>query len=552
MLTRLTISNYALIDELTVEFGQGFNIMTGETGAGKSIILGALSLILGARADISGIRNSEKKCVVEGAFRVEGYGLEPFFKGNDLDYDHITILRREISPSGKSRAFINDTPVNLQLLRELTLRLIDIHSQYQNLELGSQQFQLLIVDVVAQNHELLREYHHLFDEFGADTARFKTLRDKAGKARAELDYFQFQFNQLDDAHLQAGEQSELEEEREKLTHSEEIKSALLHVNFLLDGDHFPVIQQLKEALNRLDKIKHFLKDAVGLSDRLQTVLIELQDFARETDIKAEKVEYDPRRLGQITERLDLIYTLQQKHQLSTVGELIDLKDNFARKINDIADYEQATEQLEKKLRECEIQLKEAAQKITNIRLSVFPVIEKKVTGVLRQVGIPNAVFQIVHSTGETFTSTGVDNIRFLFSANKNVGPEEISRIASGGEISRVMLAIKTLLSDSRMLPTIVFDEIDAGISGEIALKIGAILRRLAEGMQVINITHLPQIAGMGDHHFLVYKTEGLSGTYTTIRKLSETERIEELAQMLGGIHPSEATQKTAREMLQRR
>ncbi len=229
-----------------------------------------------------------------------------------------------------------------------------------------------------------------------------------------------------------------------------------------------------------------------------------------------------------------------------------LKTTLARKINDIADYEQATEQLEKKLRECEIQLKEAAQKITNSRLSVFPVIEKKVTGVLRQVGIPNAVFQIVHSTGETFTSTGVDNIRFLFSANKNVGPEEISRIASGGEISRVMLAIKTLLSDSRMLPTIVFDEIDAGISGEIALKIGAILRRLAEGMQVINITHLPQIAGMGDHHFLVYKTEGLSGTYTTIRKLSETERIEELAQMLGGIHPSEATQKTAREMLQRR
>ncbi len=328
MLTRLTISNYALIDELTVEFGQGFNIMTGETGAGKSIILGALSLILGARADISGIRNSEKN-VVEGAFAevMARDGLEPFLKGNDLDYDHITILRREISPSGKSRAFINDTPVNLQLLRELTLRLIDIHSQYQNLELGSQQFQLLIVDVVAQNHELLREYHHLFDEFGADTARFKTLREKAGKARTELDYFQFQFNQLDDAHLQAGEQSELEEEREKLTHSEEIKSALLHVTFLLDGDHFPVIQQLKEALNRLDKIKHFLKDAVGLSDRLQTVLIELQDFARETDIKAEKVEYDPRRLGQITERLDLIYTLQQKHQLSTVGELIDPKDN---------------------------------------------------------------------------------------------------------------------------------------------------------------------------------------------------------------------------------
>jgi DNA repair protein RecN (Recombination protein N) len=552
MLTRLTISNYALIDELTVEFGPGFNIMTGETGAGKSIILGALSLILGARADISGIRNSEKKCVVEGAFRVEGHGLEPFFEGNDLDYDHITILRREISPSGKSRAFINDTPVNLQLLRDLTLRLIDIHSQYQNLELGIQQFQLLIVDVVAQNHELLRKYHHLFDEFGADTARLKTLRDKAEKARTELDYFQFQFNQLDDARLQAGEQSELEEEREKLTHSEEIKSALMYVTFLLDGDHFPVIQQLKEALNRLDKIKHFLKDAVGLSDRLQTVLIELQDFARETDIKAEKVEYDPLRLGQITERLDLIYTLQQKHQLSTVVELIDLKDNFARKINDIADYEQATEQLEKKLGECKVHLKGAAQKITNSRLSLFPVIEKKVTEVLRQVGIPNAVFQIVHSTVETFTSTGVDNIRFLFSANKNVAPEEISRIASGGEISRVMLAIKTLLSNSRMLSTIVFDEIDAGISGEIALKIGAILRRLARGMQVINITHLPQIAGMGDHHFLVYKTEDLSGTYTTIRKLSETERIEELAQMLGGIHPSETARKTAREMLQRR
>jgi DNA repair protein RecN (Recombination protein N) len=552
MLTRLSISNYALIDELTIDFGPGLNIMTGETGAGKSIILGALSLILGARAEISGIRNSEKKCVVEGTFRVEGYGLKPFFESNDLDYDQITLLRREISPSGKSRAFINDTPVNLQMLRELTLRLIDIHSQYQNLELGTHHFHLLIVDVVAKNQELLRDYRHQFDEFGADTEQLKALQDKAGKARSELDYYQFQFNQLEEARLQAGEQSDLEEEREKLTHSEEIKSTLIQVTSLLDGEHFPVIQQLKEALNRLDKIKYFLKDANELTDRLQTVLIELQDFTRETDVKAEKIEYDPVRLGQIAERLDLIYTLQQKHQLSTIEELIDLKDSLARKINDIADFEQAIEQLEKELDECEIKMKEAAFGLTHSRLAVLPVIEQKITSVLQQVGIPNAVFQIVHSKGEAYTSTGVDNIRFLFSASKNITPEEISRIASGGEISRVMLAIKTLLSDSRMLPTIVFDEIDAGISGEIALKMGAILMKMAEGMQVINITHLPQIAGMGNHHFLVYKTETDAGTYTTIRKLNQEERSEELAKMLGGIHPSDATRKTAREMLQRR
>ena len=385
MLVRLTISNFALIDELTVNFEQGLNIITGETGAGKSIILGALSLILGARADISSIRDVSKKCVVEGAFRLDSLSLESFFTENDLDFDKTTILRREITPSGKTRSFINDTPVNLQQLRELTLRLVDIHSQHQNLELNNQVFQLQVVDVAAQSQALLLDYKRCYTEFNTLSAKLDALRETASKAKADLDYHEFQFNQLTEANLQHGEEEEMEEERQKLSHAEEIKSALAHVADLLDGDKFPVLLQVKDALGRLDKIRHFMKEADEFHQRLESVYIELQDIAHETASLAENTEFNPQRLEQIAGRLDLIYSLQQKHQLSTVTQLIELRDSLSVKISMVADYEEEIAGLEKILAQSRASMNEAARKLSLKRKGVFHEMEKKVVDVL-QIG----------------------------------------------------------------------------------------------------------------------------------------------------------------------
>lgn len=550
MLSRLTISNYTLIDELTVNFEPGFNIITGETGAGKSIILGALSLILGARADTSAIRNTEKKCVVEGAFRLNGLQMESFFTENDLDFDNNTILRREITSAGKTRAFINDTPVNLQQIRELALRLVDIHSQHQNLELNNHQFQIQIVDLVAKNKVLLLEYQDCFSRYNMLSGQLKSLYEHASKAKADLDYFEFQFNQLHEAGLQPGEQIELEEERQKLSHAEEIKSALVQVTNLLDGDRLPVLQQLKEALGRLDKITPFLKESSEFHQRIESAYIELQDLAHETGYLAENTEFNPQRLDEITQRLDLIYSLQQKHHLESVEQLIELRESFEKKIAEVTSFDDEILKLEKEFTRSGYELKEASSKLSQSRKSVFGNIEHKVMEVLKQLAIPHAVFKVAHHIKDSFTPLGADQIQFLFSANKNGTPDEISRIASGGEISRVMLALKTLISGSRMLPTIIFDEIDAGISGEVALKTGAILKKLSADMQVINITHLPQIAGMGDHHYKVFKYETDAATLTSIRKLDKKERVEELATMLGGANPSETARKTARELMQ--
>jgi DNA repair protein RecN (Recombination protein N) len=552
MLTRLTIRNYALIDELTVDFHPGFNIITGETGAGKSIILGAFSLILGARAELSGIRNKEKKCIVEGCFHVEGYGLESFFENHDLDYDQQVILRREILSSGKSRAFINDTPVNLPLLRELTLRLVDIHSQYQNLELGSSLFQLQVVDAASGNQEVYRKYLVLFEAYRSDAAKLEQLREAAAQAGTDLDYYDFQFRQLENARLQPGEQLLLEQELEILVHAEEIKNSLFAVTEILDGEHFPVNRQLKDAAGRLEKIRPYLKEAADYCERIQAVLIDLQDIARDAGQLAGKTDFDQRRMEQITERLDLIYSLEQKHHVTSVEELLALKEDFSRKISTVNQFEEEIRLLEKKLVEDKQRLINGASELSKSRMEAFPMIEMKVTEVLRQLGMPGATFRILNVPADGFASSGADQIRFLFSANKDGDPEDISKVASGGEISRFMLAIKTLLANKLMLPTIVFDEIDSGISGETAFKMGSILKKMAGGMQVINITHLPQIAGMGDCHYLVDKVETGQGTITTIRELNEQERMEELARMVGGFNPSDAALKTAGEMLGRR
>lgn len=549
MLTRLTINNFALIDELTVHFEPGLNIITGETGAGKSILLGALALILGARADTSSIRDASKKTVVEGAFALEDLPLRDFFSENDLDYDPVTILRREITPSGKSRAFINDTPVNLQQLRALTLRLVDIHSQHQNLELGNQQFQLQVVDVAAGTAGLLMEYRREFLKNQQLRQQLKALRDSAARARAELDYHEFQFSQLEEARLIAGEQEVLEGERQKLGHAGEIRDALAYAGDLLDGEHYPVLGQLKETLHRLDRIRNYLKEAGEFHQRIESVYIELQDLAHEISYLAGDTEFNPQRLQQVSERLDLIYTLQQKHQLETVEELICLRDSLAVKIAEVTDSEEEITRMEQALDLSNADLSKAALKLSKQRTAVFPEMEKQIVSVLKELGIPHALFRIGHQYTEPYTSAGADQVQFLFSANKNGVPDEISRIASGGEISRVMLALKTLISGSRMLPTIIFDEIDSGISGEIALQMAKILKKLSHGMQVINITHLPQIAGRGDQHYKVYKYETTTATVTSIRKLTPEERVDELAMMLGGANPSEAARKAAVELL---
>jgi DNA repair protein RecN (Recombination protein N) len=550
MLNRLSISNYALIEDLSVAFEPGFNIVTGETGAGKSVILGALALILGARADFSVLRNPDRKCIIEGTFCVDHKGLETFFLKNDLDFDPVSIIRREISSSGKSRAFVNDTPVTLQQLHDLALRLIDIHSQHQNLELNTRQFQLQLVDTVGQNQTVLRNFQENYTNFHSLSQTLDNLRNRAAKSRADMDYFQFQFKQLEEAKLQPQEQTLLEEEQNALVHAEEIKVALEWLNEILQGDHFPVVPRVKEAVLRIEKIREFLKEAGEIKDRLSSVQIELNDLAREISVLSEKTAFNPRRLAEISERLDLIYSLQQKHQRNSVEGLLDLKNELESKITQLSSYDTEIHQLEKEIKMAGNQLENAAIALTGTRKKVFPAIERKVTEILRQLGIPHARFSVEHELNKQLSPTGADNIQFLFSANRDTTPAEISKIASGGEISRVMLALKTLISDSNMLSTIVFDEIDSGISGETALKMGHILKNLSKGIQVINITHLPQIAGKGDHHFLVEKQDDGSGTKITVKKLTPEKRLEELARMVGGDKPTESAKKAAKEMLE--
>ncbi|MBN2773076.1 MAG: DNA repair protein RecN [Prolixibacteraceae bacterium] len=549
MLTRLTIKNYALIDELEVVFDKGFNIVTGETGAGKSIILGALSLIIGNRADLTTIRDSSLKCVVEGVFNVEPYGLKPFFEKNDLDYDPMSIFRREITVSGKSRAFINDTPVSVKLMNTLGAKLIDIHSQHQNLELSTKRFQLELVDLVAGNQEILASFKNDFSEFLKKQKSLKELKDKAEKEKSDLDYFEFQFQQLDDAKLSENEQVELEEELEKLSHSEEIKTVFNRVGELLENDNISILNLLKETNNELKKVSNYFKEATELQARIESSLIELKDIAEEINAQSENIEYDPARLEYLNQRLDLIYSLQQKHHAGSVAELIQLKSQFEERISGIVDYDIQISRMEKELKEAVIVLKNKSKDISKRRIAVFPEIENKVVEVLTQLGMPKSRFAISHEVLKEFNSEGIDSIGFLFSANKDVEPDEISKIASGGETSRLMLAIKSLVASKKSMPTIIFDEIDSGVSGEIALKMGTILKEFSRSTQIINITHLPQIAGKGEHHYKVFKFENQKGTFTSVKKLGPAERIEELAKMVGGDNPTANAIQTAKELL---
>jgi len=549
MLIKLFVQNYALIRELDVEFENGLTIITGETGAGKSILLGALSLILGTRADSSVLLDKNEKCIVEGTFRIEEYELNEFFISNNIDYEPVSTLRREINPAGKSRAFINDTPVTVNILKELGDRLIDIHSQHQTLMLNDNSFQLNLIDSFSGTAGIKNEYRETYSNYRRLKKEYTSIKEKADKNKADLEYYQFQFNQLDEAKLKSGEQTELEAEQELLGHTEEIKLALGSSSNLFLAEGISILSMLREVKSYLGRIITFLPESESLLSRTESALIELDDLAAEVEKLTVSIEADPQRLAMVNNRLDNIYTLIQKHRVTDLGELIKKKDEIKELIGSIVSSDERIIELETLLDKEASRLKTISEEISNKRKSVLSDIELRITELLKQLGIPNAKFRITLTHLEEFTATGINQADFLFSANKQIAPENMAKIASGGELSRVMLSLKSLLTKNNNLPTIIFDEIDAGVSGEVADKVGQILSGMGKYMQVINITHLPQVASRGTRHYHVYKDDTDNSTFTRVKLLSPEERILEVARLLSGSEVTETAMKNARELL---
>ena len=550
MLKNLSIQNYALISHLEINFSSGFSVITGETGAGKSIIMGALALILGQRADARSIKQGENKCFIEGLFDISSYNLQSFFEERDLDYDtQNCILRREIWNSGKSRAFINDTPVSLNDLKELGSFLIDIHSQHENLLLGDNKFQLQVLDTLADNKNLREEYVTAYSDFRQLKKKFQQLKEKAETDSAEKDYIQFQFNQLNDAKLKADEQTELEKEQEILAHLEEIKTKLYTIEQLLQQEDKGIITSLKESLNialSLNKVYPFSKE---IRERVETAYLDLKDMFLDINNQQEKLELDPERLEWINERLDLLYSLQQKHKVDSTNALIALRDQLEAQLQEIENYDEELAQLQKQLETAKNRVGLLAEKLTKTRQKAAIHLEKSLIEKVSVLGMPFMRFSCQIIQKETPDKSGVDDISFLFSANKNGELKPVAQTASGGEISRLMLGIKALVASSTALPTIIFDEIDSGVSGEVADKMAAIMQQMGKVMQVIAITHLPQIAAKGDSQFFVYKEEKDKFTETHIRPLTDEERIKEIAQMLSGSKLTDAAIENAKELL---
>lgn len=551
MLKRLAIRNYALIDNLDISFSKELNILTGETGAGKSIILGALSLILGQRAESKYFFNQQKKCIIEGTFQLDGFYLNEFFTENDLDFDLETVLRREISADGKTRAFINDTPVNLAILKKLGEKLIDVHSQHATLEINDEQFQLLVIDTVAGNQNLLTDYRNIYKSYRNAQSKLKELISQSEQSKSDLDYFQFQFDELDKAKLVAGEQVDLEKELDALSHAEDIKKNLQNAISLLNENEPSAIAQIKEAAISLASAEKYKVDLNVLRERLNSCLIEIKDILSEIEQIEQGSMVNPISLQKLSDRLDLIYSLQKKHRVGSEVELIDLRNVISNKLNGILF---ADEDIERLKIEVDVFFKEVqnlSQQLNKSRAASIPKVEATLMTTLAEIGMPNAVLQVMNDTlpEGKFDENGNSQIKFLFSANKGQAPLPMNKVASGGELSRLMLSIKSLIATHTALPTLIFDEIDTGISGEVALKVGQIMEKLSKNMQVIAITHLPQIASKGETHFRVYKNELDENTRTNINELNQEERIIEIAKMLSGDNPGESAMQNARDLI---
>lgn len=550
MLQKLSIRNYALIDSLDIEFDQGLNIITGETGAGKSIILGALSLILGQRAESKYFFNQDKKCVIEGTFLLADDKLKTAFEANDLDFFKESILRREISMDGKSRSFINDTPVNLAILKLIGEQLIDIHSQQATQEINDANFQLLIVDALANHTQLLSDYRTGFKQLKQEQLRLKEMIDKADEARSKQDYEQFLFNELEQATLKIGEQEELELELEKLTHAETIKRNLLTATNLLSENEASALTQLKEAGLQLSGVEKFDPAIVALHDRLRSSIIEIKDITQEITAIEEDTLHNAERLTFIQERLDIFYSLQQKHRVANNEGLLAIQQQLEHNLNQLLSSDEHIEQLKKTIEVLHSSLSQKAQELSTNRKKAIQLVETETSKTLQQVGMPNAKIILNQQLLTQLNKDGLDEITLLFTANAGQAPAPVNKVASGGELSRLMLAIKALLAKYTSLPTLIFDEIDTGISGETALKVGQVIAELGQNMQVLSITHLPQIAAKGNSHYFVYKNETGNKTTTGIRKLSAEDRVGAIAEMLSGKNPGASALQNAKELLQ--
>ena len=550
MLRSLYIQNYALIEKLDISFGAGFSVITGETGAGKSIILGAIGLLLGQRAEVKAIRQGASKCVIEARFDISAYGMEPFFEDNELEYEEECILRREVYASGKSRAFINDTPASLVQMKELGEQLIDVHSQHQNLLLNKEGFQLNVLDILSHNDEQLSAYQSLYREWKQAQQELADLIARAEQNKADEDYIRFQLEQLEEANLSVGEQEELEQETDMLSHAEEIKAGLFRVGQLLTSDEGGLLAGLKESLNTMLGLQKVYSPATELAERLESTYIELKDVSQEVSSQEEDVEFNPDRLEEVNDRLNLIYTLQQKHRATTVEELLTLAEEYAAKLAAITSYDERIGELTTICDTLYNKVRKQAAVLTKARTGAAREVEKQMASRLVPLGMPNVRFQVEMGIRKEPGVHGEDTVNFLFSANKNGSLQNISSVASGGEIARVMLSIKAMIAGAVKLPTIVFDEIDTGVSGEIADRMADIMQEMGEqDRQVISITHLPQIAARGCAHYKVYKQDNETETNSHIRRLADEERVEEIAHMLSGATLTEAALNNAKALL---
>ena len=549
MITSLSIENFALIEKLDIDFSNGFSIITGETGAGKSILLGALGLVLGKRADLTSLKNKDEKCIVEANFSIGKYDLEFFFESNDLDYEQETIIRREILPSGKSRAFVNDSPVNLQQLQDLSYYLIDVHSQHQTLELSEEEYQFKIIDAIANNQELGIEFQSFLKRYRVAKSTLESKKNEFSAVLKEKDYNEFLYQELETANLKEGELEELEQQYQTLSNVEFIKENLDKLLSISNEEEFGVLKNLKEFKAVLQKNVGFSTEYQSLFERTNSLLIEFDDIVKELNRESDLVFNDPEKLETINQKLQLIYSLQKKHNVLTVKELIQIQIDLEGKVVSFATLEEEIVNLEKSIKDLEFQLDEVANKISKSRREAIPNLSEKLIAILNLLGMPNVRFKIDIIASETYHNNGKDSLQFLFSANKGTDFGLLKKVASGGEMSRIMLAVKSILSQYLKLPTIIFDEIDTGVSGEIANKMGEIMRDMSKTMQVFGITHLPQIAAKGANHYKVFKTVLGENTVSELKLLNNDERIIEIAEMLSGKDISDSAVNHAKALL---